>query len=79
MVGQMTLEEKVNLTGGVSANSICSGIIPPISRLGFPGLCLSDAGNGLRSTNFVDSWPSGISVGARYVMRDSSKGHEHQY
>ena len=66
MVSQMTIEEKVNLTGGVSSTTICSGTIPGIPRLGFPGLCLSDAGNGLRSTNYVDSWASGISVGARY-------------
>ncbi len=63
----MTLDEKVSLTAGVYVpGSACSGIIPAIPRLGFPGLCLSDAGNGLRSTDFVSSWPSGISVGASW-------------
>ena len=57
---------QVNLTGGIQANSACSGIIPAIPRLGFPGLCLSDAGNGVRSTDFVSSWPSGLSVGASW-------------
>ncbi|KAI0026168.1 glycoside hydrolase family 3 protein [Xylariomycetidae sp. FL0641] len=66
LVSQMTIEEKVNLTGGAPAQSICSGVIPAIDRLDFPGLCLSDAGNGLRSTDLVSSWPSGISVGASW-------------
>ena len=29
-------------------------------------MCLSDAGNGLRNTDFVSSWPSGIHVGASW-------------
>lgn len=37
-----------------------------IDRVGFPGLCLSDAGNGLRSADFVTSWASGWSVGASF-------------
>lgn len=66
MVQNMTLEEKVSLTTGVSTGTGCSGSIGPISRLGFPGLCLSDAGNGLRATDFVSGWPSGIHVGASW-------------
>ncbi|KAI0125399.1 family 3 glycoside hydrolase [Xylariales sp. AK1849] len=66
LVAQMTLEEKVNLTGGFEGNNICSGNIYPIPRLNFPGLCLSDGPSGLRSTNFVSSWPAGISVGASW-------------
>lgn len=48
-VAQLTNEEKWNLTAGMSGNNSCSGNIIPIPRLGFPGLCLSDAGNGLVS------------------------------
>ncbi|KAK7999083.1 glycoside hydrolase family 3 protein [Apiospora marii] len=66
LVDQMTLEEKVSLTGGVRANNLCSGNIPAISRLNFPGLCLSDGPAGVRSTNYVSSWPSGISAGASW-------------
>ncbi|KAJ5477490.1 hypothetical protein N7539_007634 [Penicillium diatomitis] len=67
MVSQMTLEEKNNLTYGVSSTANgCSGNIPPIPRLGFTGLCLSDAGNGVRATDFVNSYPSGIHVGASW-------------
>lgn len=64
----MTLEEKVSLTGGANGvDNGCSGNIANISRLGFPGMCLSDAGQGLRATDFVSSFPSGIHVGARCV------------
>jgi beta-glucosidase len=64
-VAQLTIEEKVNLTAGYSASNGCSGNIPPISRLGFTGMCLSDAGNGVRATDFVNGYPSGIHIGAR--------------
>ncbi|KAJ4302277.1 hypothetical protein N0V88_002415 [Collariella sp. IMI 366227] len=39
---------------------------PTIPRLDFPGMCLGDAGNGLRGTDFVSTWPSGIHVGASW-------------
>lgn len=51
-VAQLSLEEKSNLTFGVaSTTNGCSGNIPPITRLGFPGMCLQDAGNGVRATD----------------------------
>lgn len=56
---------QVSLTAGVTVQSTCSGFIPAIKRLNFPGMCLSDAGNGLRNTDFVSGFPSGIHVGAR--------------
>ncbi|KAJ5985542.1 hypothetical protein N7499_008174 [Penicillium canescens] len=66
-VAQLSLEEKSNLTFGASTtDNGCSGFIPAISRLGFPGLCLSDAGNGLRSTDLVNGYPAGLSVGASW-------------
>ncbi|KAK4193133.1 putative beta-glucosidase M [Podospora australis] len=66
LVGKMTLDEKVNLTAGGSSNTSCNGFLPGVPRLGFPGLCLADAGQGLRGTDFVSSWPSGIHVGASW-------------
>ena len=68
-VAQLTLEEKVNLTGGVTAPNGCSGNIPGVDHIGFPGMCLTDAGNGVRATDFVNGWPSGIHVGARYGVQ----------
>jgi len=57
---------QVSLTAGTNSNTSCPGFLPAIPRLGFPGLCLGDAGNGLRATDFVSSWPSGIHVGASW-------------
>ena len=42
------------------------GRMSGIPRVGFPGLCLSDAGQGLRNAELVSAWPVGMSVGARY-------------
>ncbi|KAI6291423.1 hypothetical protein MCOR34_010176 [Pyricularia oryzae] len=83
LVGQMTLEEKVLLTGGVTSNTGCAGWISNITRLGFPGMCLQDAGNGLRSTDFVTAWSSGISVGASWnrdlaLQRAEGMGSEYR-
>jgi beta-glucosidase len=66
LVSQMTLEEKVNITVGYSPLTGCSGETGSVPRLNWPGLCLSDAGNGLRATDFVNGWPSGIHVGASW-------------
>lgn len=72
-VAQLSVEEKSNLTYGTTSDTNgCSGNIPPIERLGFPGMCLQDAGNGVRGTDFVNGYPSGIHVGARYT-RSSNK------
>ncbi|ROT41385.1 beta-glucosidase [Sodiomyces alkalinus F11] len=66
MVGEMTLEEKVSLTGGIRSSTGCAGLLPPIRRLRFPGMCLHDAGQGLRNTDFVNAYPAGIHVGASW-------------
>ncbi|KAJ5886665.1 uncharacterized protein N7473_009339 [Penicillium subrubescens] len=65
-VGKLSDDEKVNLTAGISSKTGCSGYIQSIDRLGFPGICVSDAGNGLRGTDYVNGWASGISVGASW-------------
>lgn len=56
----------MSLTGGIIATTGCSGNITAIPRLGFPGMCLSDAGNGLRNTDYVTAWASGWSAGASF-------------
>ncbi|PVH81067.1 glycoside hydrolase family 3 protein [Cadophora sp. DSE1049] len=66
-VAQLSLEEKTSITGGVGNSSRgCGGNIPGIPRLGFPGLCLSDAGAGVRGTDLVNAYTSGISDGASW-------------
>lgn len=58
-------EEQISLTSGTGASNGCAGNIAAIPRLNFSGLCLHDAGNGVRATDFVSAWPSGLHVGAR--------------
>ncbi|RSL40366.1 hypothetical protein CEP54_016139 [Fusarium duplospermum] len=70
MVARMTLEEKANFTISIPLGedklTSCQGRIAPIERLGFPGMCLADAGNGLRWGELTSMWPSGISVAASW-------------
>lgn len=61
-----------SLTYGImTAPNSCVGNIPAITRLGFPGMCLHDAGNGVRATDFVNGYPASISLGSRYVSCSS--------
>lgn len=61
-----TNSEQSNLTFGVlTTENGCGGFIPGIPRVGFPGLCLADAGNGVRPTDLVNGYPAGLSVAAR--------------
>ncbi|KAK1656707.1 glycoside hydrolase superfamily [Colletotrichum godetiae] len=66
LVSQLTLEEKVNITRGYAGDNVCAGNTGSIPRLGWPGMCLHDAGNGVRATDLVNSYPSAIHVGASW-------------
>ncbi|KAL4894835.1 putative glycosyl hydrolase [Aspergillus ambiguus] len=67
LVSRMTNEEKSNITYGYdSAPNGCSGMTGSALRVGFPGICLQDAGNGVRATDMVSSYPAGIHVGASW-------------
>jgi beta-glucosidase len=55
---------QISLTGGVLDGTGCDGNISPISRVGFPGLCLKDSGNGVRQTVHVNGYPAAIHAGA---------------
>lgn len=57
---------QVSLGSGTTSSTGCSGFIGPIARVKFPGLCLNDAGQGVRATDFVSGFPSGIHVGASW-------------
>lgn len=41
-------------------------MIPGVPRLGFPGLCLANGGNGVGPTDYVSAWPSGIHAAASW-------------
>lgn len=66
MVARMTNEEKQNLTFGVTSNTGCSGTSGSAPRVGFPGMCLNDAGNGPRGMEGASGYPSGVHVGASW-------------
>ncbi|KAM5348287.1 hypothetical protein ACJ41O_008111 [Fusarium nematophilum] len=66
-VDQLTLEEKLNITRGYDVDSnVCAGNTGTIPRLNWPGMCLHDAGNGVRATDLVNSYPSAIHVGSAW-------------
>lgn len=66
-VSNLTLEEKVNLTTGVGwTGGRCVGNIPAIERVGFNGLCLQDAPLGVRMTDGVTAFPSGLNAAATF-------------
>jgi beta-glucosidase len=67
LVTQMTNEEKMNVTiGYYGAPNGCSGNSGGVPRLDYPGLCLNDAGNGLRGTDGTTGYPSALHVGAAW-------------
>ncbi|CAM1501300.1 Fc.00g104620.m01.CDS01 [Cosmosporella sp. VM-42] len=68
-VSRMSLLEKVNITRGFKSDNVCAGNTGSVPRLGWPGMCLHDAGNGVRATDMVNSYPSGIHVGASWDKR----------
>ncbi|GME28443.1 putative beta-glucosidase m [Neofusicoccum parvum] len=63
----MTNEEKQNVTiGGSSTLNGCAGMSGSVSRLGYTGLCFADGPSGIRGTEMVNGYASGISVGASW-------------
>lgn len=67
LVAQMTLAEMNNMTYGhyTTANG-CNGLSGGVPRLGFPGLCLQDAENGVRAVEGVNAYASGVHVAASW-------------
>ncbi|CZT42953.1 related to Probable beta-glucosidase M [Rhynchosporium secalis] len=66
-VSQLSQEEKSNLTFGVRATKTrCVGFIAPIERLGFKGICLQDAGNGVRLADGVNAWSRDCMLALRF-------------
>jgi len=66
MVAKMSNEEKANLTIGISGPNGCSGNSGGANSVGFGGLCLQDGPSGVRGTDMVSSFPSGIHIGASW-------------
>lgn len=72
----MTVEEKVNITRGFPGNNICAGNTGSVPRLKWPGMCVHDAGNGVRAAELVNSYPSALHVGASW---DKNLTHQRGY
>jgi beta-glucosidase len=66
LVGNMTLLEMANITYGFSGAGPCSGVSGSIPRLGYPGMCFQDAGQGVRGQDGVNAYPAGLHVGASW-------------
>lgn len=67
LVAQMTNAEKENITYGyTSTTNGCSGNSGGVPRLNFPGLCLNDAGNGVRGSDLTNGYAAGVHVGAAW-------------
>jgi beta-glucosidase len=66
-VANMTLEEKVNVTIGVSQQQNgCVGVSGSVPRLNFSGFCLQDGPAGVRTTDLVSGFPAQIHLGATW-------------
>ncbi|CAI5756194.1 unnamed protein product [Candida verbasci] len=67
VVDKMSITEKVNLTTGTGWGSgPCVGNTGSVPRLGIPNLCLQDGPNGVRFTDFVTHFPSGLAAGTTF-------------
>ncbi|KIJ29627.1 glycoside hydrolase family 3 protein [Sphaerobolus stellatus SS14] len=82
-VSQFTLEEKVNLTTGVATGGRCIGNTGDVTRLGFTGFCLQDSPLGVRFTDFVSAFRTGINTAATWDrdlirQRGAAMGAEHR-
>ncbi|KAI9362167.1 glycoside hydrolase superfamily [Pilaira anomala] len=67
LVGQMSLEQKVDITTGVGwENGLCVGNTYPTTNPDFPGLCLQDAPLGIRFASNVTSGVSSINAAASF-------------
>ncbi|KAI8941426.1 hypothetical protein NX059_002648 [Plenodomus lindquistii] len=67
IVSQLTLEEKSNLTHGVTGP--CVGQTGAVPRINIPELCFADAPAGVRGQEFVSSFPAGIHLGATFDQK----------
>lgn len=65
VVEQLTLEEKVNLTAGITGGR-CEGTLGRVERFGIPELCFQDGPAGLRASDFVTVFPAGVTTAATW-------------
>lgn len=84
IVEQLTVTEKVNLTTGTGWGSgPCVGNTGSVPRLGIPSFCLQDGPMGVRFTDFITAFPSGLAAGSTFnkaliYLRGKALGQEHK-
>ncbi|CAO3580615.1 unnamed protein product [Absidia cylindrospora] len=84
LVGQMSLEQKVNITTGMGFNiTPCVGNTYPITNPDFPSLCLQDSPLGLRFAYNVTAGVAGINAAASFdrkaiLKRGEMMGEEYR-
>lgn len=67
LVAKMTNDEKASIaTGATNPSNGCAGWVPPVERVGFPGLCLQGSGAGLRPTELVTAYAAPVSISASW-------------
>lgn len=64
LVAQMTLDEKANLTSGVTGR--CAGTLGSVERFGIPEFCLQDGPAGVRPVHGVSQFPAGLTTAATW-------------
>ncbi len=79
LVKKMSLVDKVNVTTGTGwAQDLCVGVTGAVPSVGFPSLCLQDGPLGIRFSDHITAFPSGITVGAtwnRDLMYRKGRAH----
>ncbi|KAK1470419.1 beta-glucosidase [Colletotrichum tamarilloi] len=66
LISRLTLEEKVSMITGNSSAGNCIGVIAPIPRLGFKGICMLDGPSAVNRADLVSVFPSGITAAATW-------------
>ncbi|KAL0952835.1 hypothetical protein HGRIS_007060 [Hohenbuehelia grisea] len=68
LISTFSLEEKINVTTGAGwMGGLCVGNIAAVKE--WPGLCLQDSPLGVRLTDFVTAFPTGINTAATFNRR----------
>lgn len=67
-VSTLSLAEKVNLTSGIGSSGRCEGTLGRVDKLGIGELCFQDGPTGIRSSDYVTVFPSGVTTGATWNL-----------
>ncbi|KAF8864379.1 glycoside hydrolase [Acephala macrosclerotiorum] len=73
-VSQLNLTEKASMVTGSLGSGTCFGNIPPIPRVNFPGLRISDGLTAVNRMDLVSIFPAGITRGLTLGAEFKGKG-----